>query len=927
MKRVLPMVFVVAPVAFAQDVLPAPYPELTTHVAPKALADDAVTEDWPSFLGPRRDAHTRETRLLRDWPEGGPTLLWEMESGQGYAAPVVQGERLVYAHRTGSELHVDCLHAETGERYWRHSVTTDYRDRYISNHGPRSAPTIDGDRVFVHQVDDRLQCLALATGELLWERNLGVEYKVPAEFFGVVASPLVAGDLVIQNVGAPGGPSVVAFDRLTGDNVWSVGTKWGPSCASPVLATTRGQERIFVLAGGDSRPPTGGLMVIDPVSGALDFEYPFRSRIYESVTGASPVIADDRIFITASYGTGTVGISATAEGGFEELWKNRHIGMQFSNPVYEGGQLVAIDGVSGRAGALITIDPATGEELSRTNLDWDETLMEDGEEKTVSFSVGEGSLLAADGDFLCLGDYGHLLWVEASSEGARVINRATLFRAAESWTPPVVSRGLLYVRQNNRESYGDKPPRLLCYDLRGEVPETRASETWSRFRGPNGNGVADSPGLPTRFGQDENVLWKKAVPAGKSSPILTDDRIFLTAEEDGELLTLAYDRATGAELWRAVAPRERVSKVDARNHAAAASVAIAPEAVIAFFQDYGVLAYDHNGHELWRRALGPFNNVYGMGASPIIHGDRVFLPCDQQTGSFVIAFALDDGEELWRVERPEAKSGHCTPILYTPDGGGTQLLLPGSFLLDAYDVATGDKVWWSRGLCFEMKSVPVLHDGVVYVNGFGSPMNNPGNQVEVESFDDVIAAKDADSDGRVDRPEMPEGRAASWFDFVDLEADGELDRRDWEYLRAALASQNGMLAIRAGGVGDRTAEASVWNYRRSVPQLPSPLIYRDVLYMLNDQGGLITTFHPATGEVIERGRLADAQDNYYASPVAGDGKVYLVSEGGIVTVLPPGGGLEPLATIELEESVYATPALSGGKVFLRTDSHLYCFGQ
>ena len=136
------------------------------------------------------------------------------------------------------------------------------------------------------------------------------------------------------------------------------------------------------------------------------------------------------------------------------------------------------------------------------------------------------------------------------------------------------------------------------------------------------------------------------------------------------------------------------------------------------------------------------------------------------------------------------------------------------------------------GLSFEMKSVPLLHDGIVYINGYGSPLNQPGNQVEVDPFDAVIAANDADGDGRIGADEMPEGRAAAWHGFMDLDADGTLDTGEWQYLRDALASLNGMLAIRAGGEGDRTADAVVWSYRRSVPQLPSPLLIDDVLYML-----------------------------------------------------------------------------------------------
>ncbi len=443
----------------------AAHPGWKRHAEPKPLASKAVTEDWPCFLGPRRDGRSRETHLLRDWPEDGPTLVWSMERGTGYTAPVVQGDRLVYTHRESGEVHVDCLNAETGERYWRVTRPCDYEDRFIKNSGPRSTPVIAGERVYVHYVDNRLECLELATGRVVWERDLAAEFEIPTDFFGVVSSPMVHGSLLIQQLGVPGGPTIAAFDKDTGRLEWGAGTRWAPSCTSPVVATANGVERVFVLAGGDSKPPVGGL-VVARTDGRFEFEYPFRSKKYLSVCGASPVIDGNRVFLTDSYGAGTAGVAVKDDGGFEELWKNRHIGMQFSNPIFVDGRLYAIDGTSDRAGAVVCFDPETGEEIGRTDLSWDETYTDDGAEKTKSFSIGEGSLLFADGDVLCLGDNGHLLWLEVTPEKVKVIRRAWLFGANESWTPLVLSRGLLYVCQNNRERFGDEPARLLCYDVR-----------------------------------------------------------------------------------------------------------------------------------------------------------------------------------------------------------------------------------------------------------------------------------------------------------------------------------------------------------------------------------------------------------------------------------------------------------------------------
>lgn len=452
-----------------------------------------------------------------------------------------------------------------------------------------------------------------------------------------------------------------------------------------------------------------------------------------------------------------------------------------------------------------------------------------------------------------------------------------------------------------------------------------ADEEWRRFRGPNGSGVADSGELPSEFGPGTNVVWSTELPAGHSSPILSDRSIFLTAESEGRLETIAIDRESGEILWRVDAPRPRRSRVDPRNHPASPSPAVGEDGLYVFFEDFGLISYDHEGNERWRRELGPFSNLYGMGASPVLVDDLVILVCDQNLGSFIAAWDRATGEQVWRQERPEAKSGHSTPILWEAADGRSQLLVPGSFLLDAYDPLTGEKLWWVRGLSFEMKSTPVIHDGKVYVNGYGSPLNQPGNQVVLPPFEEVLPEADADGDGELTQEEMPPSRANPWFGFVDLDGDGSLDADEWRYLRAALESRNGMLAIELGGEGDMTAENVAWEYNRAVPQLPSPLVYNDILYMVND-GGIVTSFDPDTGEVIEQGRLKGAIDQYYASPVAADGKIFMVSELGMMVVLEPDGGLEPVSVSDLDDLVYATPAIADGRIYVRTRNRLYAFG-
>ena len=408
--------------------------------------------------------------------------------------------------------------------------------------------------------------------------------------------------------------------------------------------------------------------------------------------------------------------------------------------------------------------------------------------------------------------------------------------------------------------------------------------------------------------------------------MLSRQCVFLTGVEDERLFTYAIDRSTGATLWRREAPRPRRTRFHPKNHAAAASPAVDGDSVVVFFDEYGLLAYDHEGQERWRLPLGPFDNVYGMGASPIIVGDVVVLACDQSTASFVLGVSKRTGEVRWRINRPQAVSGHCTPVVHRTADGRDQVLLPGSYLLDAYDAATGERLWWVRGLPGEMKSVPVLLGDTLWTHGFASPLNNLGNQIEYPPFESALETMDSDKDGRISENEIPDKRVQQLFVFFDPDGDGFLDEAEWEGTRASLASVNSAMAIRVGGKGDRTADAVQWRYHRSIPQLPSPLVYEGVYYLLGDQGGLLTALSAGTGEPLERSRLEDAVDSYYAAPVAGGGHIYLLSESGILSVLSAGGSLDPIHTVEFDDPCYATPALEDGRIWLRTQSRLYCFG-
>lgn len=445
---------------------PEANPDVSFHRDPKPLPRGAVTSDWPTFLGPTHNMVSPETKLLRAFPPAGLKPVWEMRRGDGFAAPVVQGDRLILFHRVGEQEVVDCLRATDGRRYWRFSYPSAYKDRYGYNHGPRASPVIADGRVFTCGAEGRLQCLDLETGRALWQHDLLKEYDVPPNFFGVGAAPLVEGDKVIVNVGAPGGPCVVAFDARTGRQVWTAGNAWGASYASPIPAVVHGRRRVFVFAGGESRPATGGLLCLDPADGRVDFSFPWRGTRYESVNAASPVVMGDRVLVSECYGAGGALVEVQADGGVRPVWKNPAFGMHFMTALPIGEHLYGVDGHGPRDAELVCVERATGREVWRTQPEWTETVPARDGTREVRLGTYRASLLQVDGRVLCLGEFGHLLWIELTPSGYREVARTWLFPAPETWTPPVLSRGLLYVNQNARGMFGGEPPRLICFDLR-----------------------------------------------------------------------------------------------------------------------------------------------------------------------------------------------------------------------------------------------------------------------------------------------------------------------------------------------------------------------------------------------------------------------------------------------------------------------------
>ncbi len=418
--------------------------------APKPLASDAVVSDWPRFLGPLHNATSPETRLLRGWGDKGPTRVWEYPKGLGHSGPAIADGRVVLFHRVGDEEVVDCLEAETGKLLWSHRDKAPYRDRYGSGDGPRNNPVIGGGSVFVSGITGHLRCIALSSGNLVWQRDLVSDYTPGKNFFGLGSTPLFLEGRLVLNVGGAGDVCAVALDPATGREVWRARHPWGASYASPIPAKLHGRECVLIFAGGESRPPTGGLLTLDAATGEVLNATPHRAGIAESVHASSPAVDGNRVFVGEAYGAGGLMVEVGADFKAKQLWKADRFSVYLMTPVVRDGFLYGFDGQSPRLAELVCYESATGRERWRDDL---------------GGQFQRGSLLAADGGVLCLGENGRLAWMELSPEKARVVESAALFAAPETWTLPALSHGLLYVCQNQRSGAGDGP-RLICFDLR-----------------------------------------------------------------------------------------------------------------------------------------------------------------------------------------------------------------------------------------------------------------------------------------------------------------------------------------------------------------------------------------------------------------------------------------------------------------------------
>jgi outer membrane protein assembly factor BamB len=484
--------------------------------------------------------------------------------------------------------------------------------------------------------------------------------------------------------------------------------------------------------------------------------------------------------------------------------------------------------------------------------------------------------------------------------------------------------------------------------LLGSAPGLRAqpgSDRWPAFRDPNSSGHAGTTNLlPVEFGPGRNEAWRVATPKGHSSPCVWDQLIFLTGVETDskKLETLAVRRSDGQIQWRSFIEAATLEDVHRVSNQATATCATDGQRVVSYFGSFGLVCYDLTGKEVWRLPMPVFHSMNGSGTSPVIVEGTVYLNREDSVEQVLIAVDVASGTQKWKRKHPNASSNRLG-VTSTPVYWNRQLLVHRSGSVSAYDAASGEVAWFIPANITGC-STPAISDGKLVVaawQNFGEPAQAP----PWPEFATLLQKHDADKNGKLSkaevpgdlliakRPELDPGLGGNmplnmFFDNLDTNHDGQIDAGEWqaglvewkEYLKN---SQHGVMAVDLTRPGQPSEKSILWKMERNVPEVPSPLIHRGQVYLVQN-GGIVICLNLASGQVIYQERLGPLGP-YYASPVEAAGNIYIAAGNGRVAVLREGTQFQLLGLNDLKEGVFASPAPVGDQLLIRTEKHLFAF--
>jgi len=394
-----------------------------------AAGAQVAAEDWPQFLGPQRNGVYRGPALAERWGAQGPRLVWRKKVGAGFSGPVVAQGRVILFHRVGNEEVVEALDPRTGATAWRYAYATVYRDDFGFDEGPRAVPVVAGGIVYTFGAEGQLHAIDLAKGTRLWSEDTMKRFAVPKGFFGAAGSPLVEDGRVLANIGGRKA-GIVAFDARSGKVLWTA-TNDEASYSSAVGATIGGRRLAIFLT-------RAGVVGLDPATGMVQFQRPWRARMAASVNAASPLVIGDLIFVSAEYGPGAA-VLRLEGSALKELWaSDEALTNHYATSVHHEGHLYGFHGRQEFGQSFRAVDVKTG------RVRWTED------------RFGAGTVTLAGTRLVILRENGELVFAPASPDGFRPLARARILTGTVR-AYPALSDGLLFARNDDT---------LISVDLR-----------------------------------------------------------------------------------------------------------------------------------------------------------------------------------------------------------------------------------------------------------------------------------------------------------------------------------------------------------------------------------------------------------------------------------------------------------------------------
>jgi len=469
-------------------------------------------------------------------------------------------------------------------------------------------------------------------------------------------------------------------------------------------------------------------------------------------------------------------------------------------------------------------------------------------------------------------------------------------------------------------------------------------KVWPQFRGINSSGVSSEDArTPVKF-EDKNLDWKIELAEGVSSPVIWNNKLFLTGylEDKRELQTICINRKNGKILWQSSVFPDTIEKHHSISSPAQSTVVTDGDRIISYFGSCGLICYDMDGKMQWKYSIPCNRAQYGSATSPVIADDKLILIYDIGRNRYLLALDKFTGNLLWKTGFQTFNvpnlGGDATPVIHND-----VIIVHRVGELAGYSVKNGSLLWNHR-LLTQGSSTPIIVDNKV-VAACWSNSTEEEQRTQIPDFNELIQKYDSDNNGTLSRQEFPSDLVLYTrpeildlessinylrsFSSFDLNKDKELNHTEWityiNQLKDTYYKESGLIAINSDSKGQLAESSIIWRVPESVPEVPSPLFYMNRIYMIKD-GGILTCINPETGAVIYKTRIGNP-GSHLASPIASNRNIYIFGYNGKLKIVKAGDEFSIVAEHDFKDDIGATPAIIGSTIYIRTRNSLLAYSE